>query len=531
MSENDSTSDLVRRILAAQIYDVVLRTPLDRMNGLTRRLGRDVRLKREDLQPVFSFKLRGANNKLRQLSVEELASGVICASAGNHAQGVALSARRLGVRALIVMPTSTPAIKVDAVRHLGGEVILAGDAYDEAYAYARDRATAERLCFVHPFDDLDVIAGQGTIGVEVFQQCTGPVDAIFVPIGGGGLAAGVAAYAKFLRPDVKVIGVEPIEAACMKASIEAGRPIELERVGLFADGVAVKRPGDTTFSYCRTLLDDIITVDTDEICAAIKDIFEDTRVIAEPAGALALAGLKRFAANNPGEGALITVLSGANMNFDRLRYVAERAALGEAREMLIGVRLKEEIGAYRRFVNVLGDRVVTEVNYRYGDPNDAWVLIGLRTATTGARAHVLREIGAAGYEAVDLTGNELAKTHVRYMVGGRSQNLADEIIMRCDFPERPGALRRFLEELGSDWNITLFHYRDDGGEFGRVLVGLQVHPDDEAYLKKRMRDLNYPFEVETNDLAYRLFLRDDGEQAHGARVGRLQRAEAQTLIS
>lgn len=503
---SDQINGLVRRILSAQIYDTVVRTPLDQMESLSRRLGRDVRLKREDLQPVFSFKLRGANNKLRNLSPEELAAGVICASAGNHAQGVALSARRLGARALIVMPNSTPAIKVDAVRHLGGEVVLAGDAYDEAYAYARERADAEGLCFVHPFDDLDVMAGQGTIGVELFQQHTGEVDAIFLPIGGGGLAAGVAAYAKFLRPNVKVIGVEPVEAACMKASIDAGRLVSLDRVGLFADGVAVKRAGDMTFAYCRALLDDIITVDTDEICAAIKDIFEDTRVIAEPAGALALAGLKRFAAENDGTGALLTVLSGANMNFDRLRYVAERAEVGEAREMLIGVRLKEEIGSYRRFVQVLGDRPVTEVNYRYGDKEEAWVLIGVRISAADAREQVLTDVASAGYEAIDLTGNELAKTHVRYMVGGRSKALTDEIIMRCDFPERPGALRRFLDELGSDWNVTLFHYRDDGGEFGRVLVGLQAPAADLERVRERMRSLGYPYEIETANVAYQHFL-------------------------
>lgn len=500
------TSGLVRKILSAQIYDTVERTPLDVMGGMSRRLGRDVRLKREDLQPVFSFKLRGANNKLRNLSAAELAAGVICASAGNHAQGVAFSARRLGARALIVMPISTPKIKVEAVRYLGGEVVLVGDAYDEAYAYARQRAAAEGMSFVHPFDDDDVIAGQGTIGVELFQQCTCAVDAIFLPVGGGGLAAGVAAYAKFLHPNVKVIGVEPIDAACMKASIDAGGAVNLGRVGLFADGVAVRRPGDKTFAYCRALLDGIITVDTDEICAAIKDIFEDTRAIAEPAGALALAGLKRFAADNSGSGALLTVLSGANMNFDRLRYVAERAEVGEAREMLIGVRMREEIGAYRRFVNVLGDRAVTEVNYRYGNDEEAWVLIGLRTSKAAERGHVLADIAAAGYEVVDFTDNETAKSHVRYMIGGRSSGVSNEIIMRCDFPERPGALRRFLDELGADWNVTLFHYRDDGGEFGRVLVGLQVPPEDEGRFAERMRLLGYPYELETANAAYQRFL-------------------------
>lgn len=512
MSKTNLSADMVRRILSAQIYDTVVRTPLDPMDRLSRRLGREVWLKREDLQPVFSFKLRGANNKLRNLSAEALRAGVICASAGNHAQGVALSARIQQARAVIVMPVTTPSIKVDAVRHLGGEVILAGDNFDEANAYARELAAEQRLTFVHPFDDPDVIAGQGTVGVELFQQFTGDVRAIFVPIGGGGLAAGIAAYAKFLRPGVKVFGVEPVDAACMKASIEAGAPVTLERVGQFADGVAVKRPGDETFKYCSQFLDGVITVDADEICAAIKDVFEDTRVIAEPAGALALAGLKHFAASEGGDGgALISVLSGANMNFDRLRYVAERAEVGEAREVLMAVRVPEEIGAYRRFVELLGDRAVTEVNYRYGDDRVAWVFIGVHISSDAEREQVLAQIRAAQYEVVDLTANELAKTHVRYMVGGRSKELPDEIIMRCDFPERPGALRRFLDRLGADWNVTLFHYRSDGAEFGRVLAGLQVPERDRARLAQRMEELGYPYELETDNIAYHMFLHSRGD--------------------
>ncbi len=507
--------DLVRRILSAQIYDTVMRTPLDRMSALSERLGCDVLLKREDLQPVFSFKLRGANNKLRTLSPQELKRGVICASAGNHAQGVALSARKLGAGAVIVMPKATASIKVDAVRRLGGEVVLFGDTYDDAYAHARELAERDGLSFVHPFDDPDVIAGQGTIGVELFQQCSTRPHAIFVPIGGGGLASGIAAYAKFLAPEVKVIGVEPVDAACMKASIEAGRPVTLARVGLFADGVAVKRPGDETFRYCSELLDDVITVDTDEICAAIKDIFEGTRAIAEPAGAVGIAGLKRYAAENPGAGPLVSVLSGANMNFDRLRYVAERAEVGEAREMLIAVRLNEEKGAYRRFVELLGDRAITEVNYRYGDDSVAWVLIGLRTAFEGEREQVLRQIAQAKYEAVDLTANELAKTHVRYMVGGRSKVLDDEILMRCDFPERPGALRQFLDRFGAEWNVTLFHYRGDGGDYGRVLVGLQAPARERARLEEHMRSLGYPYELEADNVAYHLFLHSRGDRPGG----------------
>jgi len=510
MTESNSSADMVRRILLAQTYDTVVRTPLDHMDRLARRLGRQIWLKREDLQPVFSFKLRGASNKLRRLTPEALAAGVICASAGNHAQGVALSARALQTRAVIVMPVTTPSIKVEAVRHLGGEVVLAGDTFDDASARALSIAANERLTLIHPFDDLDVIAGQGTIGVELFQQFSGAVEAIFVPVGGGGLAAGISAYAKFLRPEVKVFGVEPIDAAAMKASLEAGSPVTLERVGQFADGVAVKRPGEHTFKYCSQFLDGVITVDTDEICAAIKDIFEDTRVIAEPAGALALAGLKRFAAHHSGDGALHAILSGANMNFDRLRYVAERADVGEAREILLSVRIPEEIGAYRRFVDILGDRPVTEVNYRYGDDRVAWVFVGLHIASESERAQVLSQI-RAHYEAIDLTNNELAKTHVRYMVGGRSKDLADEIIMRCDFPERPGALRRFLERLGADWNVTLFHYRSDGAEFGRVLAGLQVPLPDRERFTQRMAELGYPYEVETDNIAYHMFLHSRGD--------------------
>ncbi|GAM99921.1 threonine dehydratase biosynthetic [alpha proteobacterium U9-1i] len=505
------SAEMVRRILSAQIYDTVVRTPLDHMDRLSRRLGREVLLKREDLQPVFSFKLRGANNKLRNLPKEALQAGVICASAGNHAQGVAMSARILNARAVIVMPVTTPSIKVEAVRHLGAEVVLSGESFDDANAHARELAAQRGLTFVHPFDDLDVIAGQGTVGVELFQQYTGAVRAIFVPVGGGGLAAGVAAYAKFLRPDVKVFGVEPVDAASMQASMKAGAPVTLDRVGQFADGVAVKRPGEETFKYCNALLDGVITVDSDEICAAIKDIFEDTRVIAEPAGALALAGLKKYAVGHGGHGALMSILSGANMNFDRLRYVAERAEVGEAREMLIGVRVPEEIGSYRRFVELLGERAVTEVNYRYGDDRVAWVFIGLRISSDSEREQVLSLIRAAQYEVVDLSANELAKTHIRYMVGGRSKELADEIIMRCDFPERPGALRRFLERLGADWNVTLFHYRSDGAEFGRVLAGLQVPVRDRERFAQRMEELGYPYELETENIAYHLFLHSRGD--------------------
>jgi threonine dehydratase len=502
--------ELVRRILSAQVYDIVTRTPLDAMERMGRRLGREVWLKREDLQPVFSFKIRGAYNKLRNMSREALSAGVICASAGNHAQGVALSARELGVRSRIVMPVTTPSIKVDSVRYLGGDVILFGEAFDDARAYAMELADKEGLVFVHPFDDLDVIAGQGTIGMELFQQCQSPVDAIFLPVGGGGLASGVAAYAKFLHPNVKVFGVEPEDAASMQASLQAGELVTLNRVGQFADGVAVKRVGELTFQHCRELLDGVITVNTDEICAAIKDIFEDTRVIAEPSGALALAGLKRYAAQAPGAGGLMTILSGANMNFDRLRYVAERAEVGEAREILLAVRMTEEVGSYRRFVEMLGARSVTEVNYRYGDDKVAWVFIGLKIEKATEREEILATIRAANYETVDLSANDLAKTHVRYMIGGRSRQLENEIVIRCDFPERPGALLRFLERLGSDWNVSMFHYRSDGAEFGRVLAGLQVPAGDMARFKERMGELGYPYEFENDNIAYHVFLHSQG---------------------
>ena len=500
--------DYVRKILDARVYDVAVQTPLDGMARLGQRLGCRVWLKREDLQPVFSFKIRGAYNRIARLTPAERAAGVICASAGNHAQGVALSAQRLGIRATIVMPVTTPSIKIDAVRYFGGEVVLHGDTFEEAHERARALEAAEGLTFVHPYDDPEVIAGQGTIGMEILHQHPEPIEAIFVPIGGGGLAAGVASYVKFLRPEIKVIGVEPADAASMKAAIAAGKRVVLDRVGLFADGTAVRQVGVETFRICRELLDDVLVADTDMMCAAVKDIFEDARVIAEPSGALALAGLKAYVARHPTRtGALVAINSGANMNFDRLRHVAERAEIGEAREILLGVTIPEMPGSYRAFVDVLGARTITEFNYRYADDASAHVFVGLKLADAARdKVAVISELTTRGYEVIDISADETAKLHVRYMVGGRAPALRDEVLFRCEFPERPGGLAKFLDAMGDDWNITLFHYRNHGADYGRVLAGMRVPPADRARFTDRLRALGYPFEDETSNPAYRMFL-------------------------
>jgi threonine dehydratase len=500
--------DYIRGILDARVYDVAVQTPIDRMVRLSGRLGRDVLLKREDLQPVFSFKIRGAYNRIARLGEDERRAGVICASAGNHAQGVALSATRLGVTSVIVMPVTTPPIKIDAVRHFGGEVVLHGDAFDDAYAFARTLGAERGLTFIHPYDDPDVIAGQGTIAVEILQQHAGPIDAVFVPIGGGGLAAGIASYVKYLRPEVKVIGVEPADAASMKAAIEAGERVILDRVGLFADGVAVRQAGEETFRICRALLDEVVTADTDEICAAVKDVFEDTRILAEPAGALSVAGLKTYAARGPGRGALIAINSGANMNFDRLRHVAERAEIGEAREILLAVTIPETRGSYRRFVELIGGRTITEFNYRAIAGSEAHVFVGLKLADAKReKAELVARMEGRGYRVLDISADETAKIHIRYMVGGRTPGLTDEVVLRCEFPERPGALLKFLDAVGSDWSITLFHYRNHGADYGRVLVGLQVPQDQRGKFQDRLSALGYPYEDETDNPAYGLFLR------------------------
>jgi threonine dehydratase len=500
-------ADYVRKILSARVYDVAIETPLHQLPRLSLALGNEVRLKREDLQPVFSFKLRGAYNKMAQLPPEVLARGVICASAGNHAQGVALAAGKLGCRAVIVMPVTTPSIKIDAVRSFGGEVVLHGDAFDDAYAHAMTLVATEGLAFIHPYDDPEVIAGQGTIGMEVLRQHSGPIEAIFVPIGGGGLAAGIAAYVKFLRPEIKLIGVEPEEGASMAAAIRAGTRVVLDQVGLFADGVAVRQAGAETFRICRELLDEVVTVDTDEICAAIKDVFDDTRAIAEPAGAVALAGLKKYAQRESLQGAtLVAILSGANMNFDRLRHVAERAEIGEHREALFAVTIPEQPGSYRRFIESIGTRAITEFNYRYAGGGEAHVFVGIALREGLAeKVRLIASLQGAGYAITDMTDNEMAKLHVRYMVGGRTA-APGERIYRFEFPERPGALMKFLIGMASDWNISLFHYRNHGADYGRVLAGIQVPDQDHEAFTQFLTGLNYPFTEETGNPAYRLFL-------------------------
>jgi len=514
-------TDYIRKILTARVYDVAIESPLDPMPRMSARLGRPVLLKREDLQPVFSFKLRGAYNKMSGLEPALLARGVVCASAGNHAQGVALAAARLDVRAVIVMPRTTPAIKVDACRARGAEVILFGDAFDEALGHARELEARDGLTFLHPFDDPDVIAGQGTIGMEILTQHSGPIEAIFVPIGGGGLAAGIATFVKYLRPDTKVIGVEPDDAACMAAALAAGERVILPTVGLFADGVAVREAGAETFRLCREFLDEVITVDTDAMCAAVKDIFDDTRAISEPSGALALAGAKAYAAREGqvgeghGLGTLVAISSGANLNFDRLRHIAERAEIGEQREVLLGVTIPERPGAYRAFIQTLGPRAITEFNYRHAESAEAQIFVGINLAG-GLREKqaLIASLREAGYRTVDMSDNEMAKVHIRYMVGGRATGLSHERLYRFQFPERPGALMKFLDALGDDFDITLFHYRNHGADYGRVLAGIDLPPERRARFDAAIDALHYPCIDETENPAYRMFLDDNGVKGY-----------------
>jgi threonine ammonia-lyase, biosynthetic len=507
MNNRPSYSDYLIRILTASVYDVAVETPLEPAIGLSRRLNNNVLLKREDLQPVFSFKIRGAYNKMTKLPKEALACGVIAASAGNHAQGVALSAQRLGCRAVIVMPETTPKIKIDAVKSRGGEVVLKGVSYNDAYDYAMELAGKEKLTYIAPFDDPDVIAGQGTVGMEIVRQRPDDIHAIFVPIGGGGLAAGVAAFVKQVRPSIKVIGVQTNDSCCMKQSVEAGKVVSLKDVGLFSDGTAVKVVGEETFRLCRDLLDDIITVDTDAICGAIKDIFDDTRSITEPAGALALAGLKTYAARNRIQNqTLIAVTSGANMNFHRLRHVSERSELGEGNEGIFAVTIPEERGSFLKFVNLLGSRNITEFNYRYGDDQKAHIFVGLQTAGSQDLAVISRQLTEAGLPNVDLTDDEISKIHIRYMVGGRTTKVAHERLISFEFPERPGALARFLNHMQGGWNITLFHYRNHGADYGRILVGIDVPSTDDEAFENFLESLGYSYQDETQNAAYRLFL-------------------------
>ena len=499
--------DYLEKILTAQVYDVAVETPLDPAPNLSARIGNSILFKREDMQPVFSFKLRGAYNKIAQLSPERLKRGVICASAGNHAQGVALSAAKVGCRAVIVMPTTTPMIKVQAVRNRGGEVVLAGDSYDEAYAHALELEKAQKLTFVHPFDDPEVIAGQGTIGMEILRQHPKPIHAVFCCVGGGGLISGVAAYIKRLRPETKIIGVEAVDADAMTRSLQAGKRVRLKQVGLFADGAAVKYVGEETFRLCQTYVDEMVLVDTDAICAAIKDIFEDTRAVLEPAGALAIAGAKAYAEKHRlKDKTLVAIASGANMNFDRMRFVAERAEVGEQREAVLAVTLPEKPGAYKKFLSLIGARHVTEFNYRFNDVSEAHVFVGVQV---GSRAESLKLVGQLrknGYATLDLTDDEMAKSHVRHLVGGHSPKVDHEILYRFEFPERPGALMNFLSQMSSGWNISLFHYRNHGADYGRVLVGMQVPPAEMRQFKEFLKNLGYAHWNETDNPAYKLFL-------------------------
>ena len=498
---------MVRLILASRVYDVAKTTPLEPARRLSQRTGNQVLLKREDLQPIFTYKLRGAYNRMAHLTPAERARGVIAASAGNHAQGVAYSARHLGISALIVMPQTTPAIKVEAVRDLGAAVELAGDSYTDAAARAATVAAESGRVPIHAFDDELVIAGQGTVGAELIGHCNSDNCAVFVPIGGGGLIAGIASYVKAVKPGIKVIGVEPFEADAMYRSVEAGHRVALDRVGIFADGVAVREVGALTFPIVQRLVDDIVRVTNDEICAAIKDVFDDTRSLMEPAGALAVAGLRAWVARTGAvDQQLIAVLSGANMNFDRLRFVAERAELGESREALFGVTIPEKPGAFRAFCARLGRRVVTEFNYRLSGRDQAHIFVGIATESRHHRDQVAAMLQAAGYPAIDLTGDEVAKLHIRHMVGGRSSSAQDERLYRFEFPERPGALMDFLDRLGGRWNISLFHYRNHGADFGRVLAGFEVPSSDNEDFEAFVTTLGYSFQREEDNPAYELFL-------------------------
>ena len=499
--------DYLEKILTAQVYDVAVETPLDYAPNLSARIGNTLLFKREDMQPVFSFKLRGAYNKITKLSPERLKHGVICASAGNHAQGVALSAAKVGCRAVIVMPTTTPDIKIQAVKNRGGEVILAGDSYDEAYTHALKLEKAEKLTFVHPFDDPEVIAGQGTIGMEILRQHPKPIHAVFCSVGGGGLISGVAAYIKRLRPETKIISVEAIDADAMTQSLQAGKRIRLKQVGLFADGAAVKYVGEETFRLCQQYVDEMVCVDTDAICAAIKDVFEDTRAVLEPAGALAMAGAKAYAARHKlKDKTLVAIASGANMNFDRMRFVAERAEVGEQREAVLAVTLPEKPGSYKKFLSLIGSRNITEFNYRFNNQKEAHVFVGVQVASRSESLKLVEQLRKHGYAPLDLTDDEMAKLHIRHMVGGHSPQVDHEIVYRFEFPERPGALMNFLSKMSAGWNITLFHYRNHGADYGRVLVGMQVPPAEMKQFKDFLKNLGYVHWNETGNPAYKLFL-------------------------
>jgi threonine dehydratase len=500
-------TDYLEKILTARVYDVAIESPLEEAPNLSRRLGNTILLKREDMQSVFSFKLRGAYNKMAQLSRATLKRGVITASAGNHAQGVALAAQRLKCEAVIVMPATTPNIKVNAVAARGAQVVLHGDSYSDAYAHAVELAKEKKLTFIHPYDDPEVIAGQGTVGMEILRQHSGPIHAIFVPVGGGGLIAGVAAYVKRLRPDIKIIGVEPVDADAMYQSLRQKKRVTLAQVGIFADGVAVKQVGEETFRLCQQLVDEMILVDTDAICAAIKDVFEDTRSILEPAGALSIAGAKMYAKqHNLKNKNLVAIASGANMNFDRLHHVAERAELGEQREGILAVTIPERPGSFKEFCALLGPRSITEFNYRFSDPRQAHVFVGVQVHNRGEMDKLLAALKHKEIAAIDLSDNEMAKLHVRHLVGGHAPLVKNEMVFRFEFPERPGALMNFLNSMSHNWNISLFHYRNHGTDYGRVLVGIQVPPQDKQAFTDFLDKLGYQYWDENDNPAYKLFL-------------------------
>ena len=498
----------VKKILTSRVYDVAVETPLQIANQLSERLHNQILLKREDLQPVFSFKIRGAYNKLAQLSPEEQARGVVTASAGNHAQGLALAAKVLGVKATIVMPKTTPEIKVNGVRSRGGRVVLHGDSFPEALAHSLKLVNEKGYIYVHPYDDPHTIAGQGTVAMEILRQHPGRIDAIFVPVGGGGLIAGIAAYVKYLRPEIRVIGVEPDDSNCLQAAMAAGERVVLSQVGLFADGVAVAQIGEHTFNICKDYVDEVITVSTDEICAAIKDIYDDTRSITEPAGALSVAGIKKYVETRGcSDQVLVGIDSGANVNFDRLRHVAERAELGEGREAIIAVTIPEQPGSFKTFCEAIGKRQITEFNYRYHTGREAHIFVGVQThPENDPRVALVESLSSQGFPVIDLTDNELAKLHIRHMVGGHAAKVSDEIVLRFEFPERPGALFNFLQKLGGRWNISMFHYRNHGAADGRVVAGLQVPAEERHLVPAALDEIGYPYWDESNNPAYTLFL-------------------------
>ena len=501
------TERYIKKILDARIYDLVEETPLDEAPVISRRLANRVLLKREDLQPVFSFKIRGAYNKLLCLSPQARAQGVVAASAGNHAQGVALGAQHLGIKAIIVMPKTTPSIKVEAVKSYGARVVLFGDSYDEAWAHSMQLVEQKGMTYVHPYDDPDTIAGQGTVGVEILRQCPERLDAIFVAVGGGGLCAGIAAYVKYVRPEVKIIAVESEDSACLQLAMNTGRRGTLKQVGLFADGVAVKQIGKETFRILKDTVDEVMTISTDEMCASIKDTFEDTRSIVEPAGALSLAAIKKYVQREGCQGkTLVGINCGANMNFDRLRYISERTEIGEQREAVLAVTIPEKSGSFKDFCKALSKRSITEFNYRYADESAAHIFVGVQIVSQDDRVRLVEGLVEDGYAVEDLTENEMAKLHIRYMVGGHGTAVDNEMVYRFEFPERPGALMQFLIALGSKWNISMFHYRNHGAAYGRVLLGLQVPAADRKAMAKILDELGYPYWDESDNPAYRLFL-------------------------